>query len=209
MKKIILMLCLISVILMGCGETSKTIVYDEESGQTITTETKITTETITVEDERGTNKITLDKVTKTAKLNTEYQINDTDESTEIELFGKIDMAPMMFNMFCGMMNMFMNETAMEDFEKSMEELGEGIGEFNAEFGTDEEEIQEEPKEESEIANVLEGYKVTEVNFKMTDFESGETIGECFIKKYNDINCKAYREYENPFFGMQMCDFSEE
>ena len=105
--------------------------------------------------------------------------------------------------------MFMNETAMEDFEKSMEELGEGIEEFNAEFGTDEEEIQEEPKEESEIANVLEGYKVIEVNFKMTDFESGETIGECFIKKYNDINCKAYREYENPFFGMQMCDFSEE
>ena len=135
----------------------------------------------------------------TAKMNTEYRINDTEESEELEMFGdivKIDLTPMMFNMFCSIMNMLTNETALEEFERSLDEF----------YPETENEIKE--FEKYEVTEKLKGYKLTEANFKMTDFETGELIGVCNVKGYNNIDCKGYKEYENSFFGIEICDFSE-
>ena len=62
-------------------------------------------------------------------------------------------------------------------------------------------------EGNELIDALKGFELKKIVFEMSDFEDGDLIGRCTITGIEKIDCKAYRSYNNPMMGMEMCDFT--
>ena len=113
MKKILFALLIILLLFLTACTGEKTTIKTGEQGEIITTRETAAKETVTIENEQGVNVISFDKAANTATIETHLKINDTTESADNPAFGKVDMAPFLFNIACmGMAQMF-NESVLQ------------------------------------------------------------------------------------------------
>ncbi len=128
---------------------------------------------VTLNDENSSTIITKNNIDKTAKINMEVYMSQS-ELTE-ESFFDMDLTELTTRMMCGIISLaFFNETALEEFN----DLVNGWADMNESISDG------EGKEIGELeGNPIEGYNVTEVKFYIKDKDTLSNLGECLIKGY--------------------------
>ncbi|MBN1175020.1 hypothetical protein JXA48_00080 [Candidatus Woesearchaeota archaeon] len=195
MKKNIIIIGLIlilSLTLIGCSKNNDEIDPNALSPDLITDDTK---SNFNYEEDTGIlqDKIMIDKegffkgtiqktkTSKTAQIEFEYYFNDTIESA-IFMGEEVIMAPMIINTLC------------ESFPKMF--FAENFSDFNSDLNKATGEASNiEDDNAKKIIESLEGYKVTSVKITFLDFETNEKIAECSAKSAENIETKAYRNYD--------------
>lgn len=161
-KKVTLFVAIILVVLIIAGIIfyifSNKVAVDKEGG-ILTQKDAVVTQEVSYEKDGTLFKFSKNRLTKTATVEMEYGLTDSDEYTDF-LGEQVTMAPFFINLFCGVFNQ-----AMFDPE-ALEELSE-----------DEEEAKN-ITEDQQFKNALEGYKISQFRIQYKDSESDENIASC-------------------------------
>lgn len=193
-KKIILPLGIVIMVLLLGGIAysvlSRQVTVDEEGGVTTKKDTVVTQEASYVKD-GNTFKFTKNRVTRTAEVDVEYGIADSEEYVDF-LGEQVTMAPFFVNLICSTFN-----AALFDPE-SLKEASESAAT---------EDQPDDVTQDEEFKNALEGYKVANFQMNFVDAESKEKIADCESsqKGFESIKFAAHRDYTqtSSMFGHQI------
>lgn len=153
----------------------------EEDGSTIIEENKVITDTVTYINEDIIYKITRNKVTKNATIEMDYPIPDDVESFDF-LGSQVTMIPFTVNFSCATLNAaFFDPEAYQNM----------VAVFN-----DNTEETEPVTENSEFAEKLEDYTITEFQINFNDQEDKGKIAMCQSENanINEMKFEVYRDY---------------
>lgn len=121
------------------------------------------------------------KTSKTAQIEFEYYLNDSVESA-VFLGEEVFMAPMIVNTLC---QSFPKMFFSEDFSNFNSDLNKATGQAS----------NIEDDNAKKIVESLQEYTTTSVKIVFFDYETEDKIAECSAKDAENVDIKAYREYD--------------